>query len=161
PVPERSSVADQDARSARRAHPEPPGGSLVHGRRGSGHVPRRGHAGAGPGGRLVPGSRGCGAPARSRRRSSTPGIGDVAAGRHIVRRLDGEVAIVTGAAQGIGAATARRLAEEGAAVLVTDLRDAGAEVADALTQAGANAAFTPLDVTQEAAWTRAVAACRE
>ena len=42
-----------------------------------------------------------------------------------MNRLDGRVALVTGAASGIGKATARRLAEEGAAVLLTDVNEAG------------------------------------
>jgi NAD(P)-dependent dehydrogenase (short-subunit alcohol dehydrogenase family) len=46
-----------------------------------------------------------------------------------VRGLDGKVAVVTGAAGGIGAAAARRLAEEGARVVVADLAPSGAEVA--------------------------------
>ena len=44
-----------------------------------------------------------------------------------MRRLAGQVAIVTGGAQGIGGATARRLAEEGANVLVADIDHAAAE----------------------------------
>ena len=38
-----------------------------------------------------------------------------------MRRLDGRAAIVTGGAQGIGGATARRLAQEGARVLIADI----------------------------------------
>ena len=48
-----------------------------------------------------------------------------------MRGLDGKVAVVTGAASGIGAEAARRLAEEGVRVVVADLSDdAGKEVAD-------------------------------
>jgi len=46
--------------------------------------------------------------------------------------LDGQVALVTGAAQGIGTGIARRLAGAGADVLITDLNPAGQEVADAI-----------------------------
>ena len=63
-------------------------------------------------------------------------------------RLDGRVAVITGAASGIGAGTARRFVEEGARVVVADLQaDAGREVAAGLGDA---AVFHPTDVTDEA-----------
>lgn len=68
-------------------------------------------------------------------------------------RLEGRVALVTGAGGGIGRATARRLAEEGAAVLVTDISEEAGEVTAAeLRDAGARAAFFRHDVTSEADW---------
>jgi NAD(P)-dependent dehydrogenase (short-subunit alcohol dehydrogenase family) len=74
-------------------------------------------------------------------------------------RLSGRVALVTGAAGGIGAATARRLAAEGAAVLATDVQDeAGALVAEEITKAGGRCAYQHLDVTSPAEWEAAVAA---
>ena len=70
-----------------------------------------------------------------------------------MRRLEGRVALVTGAASGIGRATAERLASEGAAVVVTDVRDeAGEETAAAL----ADALYVHLDVADEAGWQAAV-----
>ncbi len=63
-------------------------------------------------------------------------------------RLDGKVAIVTGAARGIGAATAKRLAEEGARVTVADLDAAGAEkTAAEIGTGGKEAAGVPVDVS--------------
>lgn len=72
-------------------------------------------------------------------------------------RLQGKVALVTGAAKGIGAATAKRLAEEGASIVCTDVdSDAGQAVADEIANEGGAAAFVGHDVTDEAQWEAAV-----
>jgi 3(or 17)beta-hydroxysteroid dehydrogenase len=74
-------------------------------------------------------------------------------------RVAGKVALVTGAASGLGKATAERLASEGAAVMIADIRvDAAEEVAAAIRQAGGRAAAKKLDVTSEDDWAGAVAA---
>lgn len=65
-------------------------------------------------------------------------------------RLKDKVAIVTGGAMGIGAATCEMLAREGAAVAVTDLQDEeGAAVVDRITTAGGKARYWHLDVAEE------------
>jgi 3alpha(or 20beta)-hydroxysteroid dehydrogenase len=62
-------------------------------------------------------------------------------------RLAGKVAIISGAASGMGAATARMFAREGAKVVIADvLENEGRQVADAI---GASARFEPLDVTKQ------------
>ena len=69
---------------------------------------------------------------------------------NLTKRLEGKVALITGAASGLGAASARRLHGEGAFVVVTD-RDVekGVAVAAAL---GDRAVFHELDVTSEDEW---------
>ncbi len=74
-----------------------------------------------------------------------------------MNRVDGKVALVSGAGRGIGAATARLLAEAGARVAVTDVDESGAqEVAQSIREAGGEAIALPLDVTLESAWERAL-----
>ncbi|MEM7099614.1 MAG: glucose 1-dehydrogenase [Pseudomonadota bacterium] len=68
-------------------------------------------------------------------------------------RLIGKVALVTGGASGIGRGCAIRLAEEGAAVIVTDIQDAmGEETVATIADAGGRALFKHHDVTDEGAW---------
>ena len=69
-------------------------------------------------------------------------------------RFDGKVAIVTGAAQGIGEAYARALAAEGASVVVADLNeDSGNRVAKEIEAAGGTAMFVRTDVSDAASAT--------
>ncbi|MFT3965820.1 MAG: glucose 1-dehydrogenase [Sphingobium sp.] len=74
-------------------------------------------------------------------------------------RLAGKAAIITGAAQGMGAEHARRFVKEGAKTVFTDINaDAGAALAAEL---GANALFVRHDVSSEADWAAVAAAARE
>jgi 3alpha(or 20beta)-hydroxysteroid dehydrogenase len=70
-------------------------------------------------------------------------------------RLDGKVAIITGAAQGMGEAHARRFVAEGARVVMTDINDEQGEKIAA--ELGENAVFIKADVTSLADWQRVVA----
>jgi NAD(P)-dependent dehydrogenase (short-subunit alcohol dehydrogenase family) len=77
-------------------------------------------------------------------------------------RLEGKAAIVTGGAGGIGAATCRRFAAEGARVAVVDLAaDAAQRVADDVVAAGGEAIAVGADVSDEAAVRDVVARVRE
>jgi NAD(P)-dependent dehydrogenase (short-subunit alcohol dehydrogenase family) len=74
-------------------------------------------------------------------------------------RLGGKVAIVTGGASGIGRATCRLFAREGAAVVVADVDEPGGRrVADDIVQGGGRATFHRLDVAVEEEWTAAIEA---
>ncbi|MEE8508199.1 MAG: SDR family NAD(P)-dependent oxidoreductase, partial [Myxococcota bacterium] len=64
--------------------------------------------------------------------------------------VEGKVALVTGAASGIGNATAHALAREGARVVVADIDVAGGEkTAAAIAESGGRAHFVRADVTRE------------
>lgn len=72
-------------------------------------------------------------------------------------RLSGRRALVTGSAQGLGAAIARRFAREGAAVMLTDVRDEqGEALAAEIREQGGDARFQHLDVCSPAEWDEAV-----
>jgi 3alpha(or 20beta)-hydroxysteroid dehydrogenase len=72
-----------------------------------------------------------------------------------VTRLQGKVALITGAAGGLGAALSRAFVAEGAFVVVTDVQiEAGQALAAEL---GPAATFAPLDVTSEDAWAATIA----
>jgi 3(or 17)beta-hydroxysteroid dehydrogenase len=72
--------------------------------------------------------------------------------------LDGRVALVTGAAGGIGAAICRRLARDGCVVIAADIDQEGAvQIAREIEQAGQTAVGLVLDVTRGEAWSAAVA----
>ncbi|MDE3108887.1 MAG: glucose 1-dehydrogenase [Acidobacteriota bacterium] len=66
-------------------------------------------------------------------------------------KLGGKIAIVTGAASGIGLATAESLAEAGARVIIADIaRDKGESAACALQKKGLHADYVHLDITEDA-----------
>lgn len=70
-------------------------------------------------------------------------------------RLEGKVAIITGAAQGMGAAHAQKFIKEGAKVVLTDLNEEKGQALAA--ELGENALFIKQNVTSEADWANVVA----
>ncbi len=79
-----------------------------------------------------------------------------------MNRVDGKVAIVTGGARGLGAASAKRLAEGGAQVVLTDLREElGAKAVAEINEAGGSAIFLTQDTASEEQWIEVVAKTKE
>ena len=77
-------------------------------------------------------------------------------------RIEGRIAFITGAGSGIGRASARLFAEEGASVVIAEKNaEAGARVAAEIEQAGGRALAVETDVTVESSIARAVAAAVE
>ena len=77
-------------------------------------------------------------------------------------QIDGKVALVTGGANGIGAAIARTFAREGGSIVLTDLDDArGEALAAELVQTGARALYLQQDVTDERRWPQVIDAVAE
>ena len=76
-------------------------------------------------------------------------------------KLANKVALITGAAQGLGAAIAQRFAAEGAAVIVCDMNtDAGNATVSGIAKNNGQAVFQELDVTQESQWMRIMQAIK-
>ncbi len=68
----------------------------------------------------------------------------------VLQRLDGKVALITGAGTGIGRATARAMAAEGAKVVVAEINaEAGEQTAQIAAQAGGDCIAVATGVTQE------------
>lgn len=77
-----------------------------------------------------------------------------------MKRVEGKVAIVTGAAQGIGSTYAQALAAEGAKIVVSDIID-GEATAAAIRAAGGEAVFLKADVSDETSVAEMVAAAEK
>ncbi|MDA8315867.1 MAG: glucose 1-dehydrogenase [Actinomycetota bacterium] len=76
--------------------------------------------------------------------------------------VEGKVVVVTGAGAGIGRATAKLFADNGAKVVVTDVKqDQGEETVQQITSAGGDSMFLRHDVSSEEDWVRVLAAAKE
>jgi NAD(P)-dependent dehydrogenase (short-subunit alcohol dehydrogenase family) len=74
-----------------------------------------------------------------------------------MNRLDGKVALISGASRGIGGEAARLMAQAGASVVIGDvLDDRGHDTVSAITASGGKAQYVHLDVTKEEDWIAAV-----
>jgi 3(or 17)beta-hydroxysteroid dehydrogenase len=70
-----------------------------------------------------------------------------------VGRVEGKIALITGGARGLGEATGRTMAKEGATVILTDmLDDVGTALAASINGEGGKAEYIHQDVTDEASW---------
>lgn len=77
-------------------------------------------------------------------------------------RVDGKVALITGAASGLGKADAEMLAREGAEVVLTDINEADGEAAaKSIRAAGVKATFLHLDVSDEGQWKQVIARIKD
>ena len=74
-------------------------------------------------------------------------------------RVQGKVCLVTGAANGIGLATAQRLAAEGGKVVATDINPEGEKVVEEILDSGGDAVFQRHDVTDEKQWKKTLDNC--
>ena len=74
-------------------------------------------------------------------------------------RLEGKVALISGGARGMGAEEARLFSQEGAKVVIGDVREAeGKQVEAEISERGGDILFVHLDVTSEESWANAVTA---
>ena len=80
----------------------------------------------------------------------------------MANRLSGKIALISGAASGLGAAQAKLFASEGARVVIGDVQtELGNKVAAEIKNAGGQAVFTRLDVTDEASWKAAIKVAKD